>query len=197
MSVSLYDALKSSYGDRRSKEKLKNAGYNYDSMLSNHNQQVWYNPNDKKMLFNVAGTHNLKDWGTDLYLALGSLKNTNRYKEAQNTLNEAKRKYGNNIKTNITGHSLGSSIGQKITSKNDNDKFYGLDAGYTIGQKTRSYNGNQQHYRTDGDIVSLLGSGAKNMTTLKNPNLKTGIVPLDVLKSHNVENIKDENIFID
>jgi len=196
MSINLHDALKSSYGDKRSKEKLRNAGYKYDSMLSNHNQQVWYNPNDKKMLFNVAGTHNLKDWGTDVYLAMGKLKNTNRYKEAQRTLNEAKRKYGNDIKTNITGHSLGSSIGQKITSKKDNDKFYGLDAGYTIGQKTRSYNGNQQHYRTKGDVVSLLGSNAKNMTTLKNPNIKTGIVPIDALKSHNVDNIKEQNIFI-
>ena len=31
MSVNLYDALKSSYGNRKSKEQLKNAGYNYGS----------------------------------------------------------------------------------------------------------------------------------------------------------------------
>lgn len=73
MSINLYDALKSSYGDKRSKEQLRNAGFNYDSMLSNHNQQVWFNPNSKKLLYNVAGTHNLTDWGTDLWLALGGL----------------------------------------------------------------------------------------------------------------------------
>jgi hypothetical protein len=48
--VSLYDALQSSYGDKQSQSKLANAGYKYDSMLSNHNQQVWYNPNEKKLL---------------------------------------------------------------------------------------------------------------------------------------------------
>jgi hypothetical protein len=62
MSVNLYDTLKSSYGDKKARQQLANAGYKYDSMLSNHNQQVWYNPNDKKLLYNIAGTHNVKDW---------------------------------------------------------------------------------------------------------------------------------------
>ena len=79
--LTLYDALKSSYGDVQARDKLKSAGYNYDSMLSNHNQQVWVNPNEKKLLYNVAGTHNLSDWGTDAYLAVGKLKSTNRYRE--------------------------------------------------------------------------------------------------------------------
>ena len=192
MSVNLYDALKSSYGNRKSKEQLKNAGYNYDSMLSNHNQQVWYNPNTKKMLFNIAGTHNLKDWGTDLYLALGKLKDTNRYKEADKILSEAKRKYGNDIQTNITGHSLAGAIGQYIGDKND--KVYTLDKGATIGQKTRS---NENAYRTDGDIVSLLNANSTRMKTLNNYNKATGLIPLDILKAHNVENIKNHNIFID
>lgn len=192
MSVNLYDALKSSYGNKRSQEQLKSAGYNYDSMLSNHNQQVWYNPNTKKMLFNVAGTHNLKDWGTDLWLAFGGLKNTNRYKEASKTLDQAKRKYGNDIKTNITGHSLGGSISQYIAGKND--KVYTLDKGATIGQKTRS---NENAYRTDGDIVSALNANSTRMKTLNNYNKAQGFLPLDILKAHDVDNIKKSNIFID
>jgi hypothetical protein len=59
MSVNLYDALKSSYGDKKSKDNLSKAGYKYDSFLSNRNQQVWYHPNEKKLMVNVAGTHNL------------------------------------------------------------------------------------------------------------------------------------------
>ena len=86
MSIKLYDALKSSYGDKQAKDHLTQAGYKYDSMLSNHNQQVWYNPNEKKLLYNVAGTHNLTDWGTDAYLLAGKLKDTNRYKEADSIL---------------------------------------------------------------------------------------------------------------
>ncbi len=192
MSVNLYDALKSSYGNKQSQEKLRNAGYNFDSMLSNHNQQVWYNPNTKKMLFNVAGTHNLKDWGTDLYLALGKLKDTNRYKEARNILNQAKQKYGSDIKTDITGHSLGGAVSQYIAGKDD--KVYTLDKGATIGQKTRS---NENAYRTSGDIVSALNANSTRMKTLNNYNKSTGFIPMDILKAHNVENIKNDGIFID
>lgn len=190
--INLHDALKSSYGDRKARDQLKNSGYNYDSMLSNHNQQVWYNPNTKKMLFNVAGTHNLKDWGTDLYLAFGGLKSTNRYKEANKTLSEAKQKYGNDIKTNITGHSLGGSIAQYIGDKND--KVYTLDKGATIGQKTRT---NENAYRTSGDIVSAMNANSTRMKTLNNNNKATGLIPLDILKAHDVNNIKDSKIFID
>jgi hypothetical protein len=39
----------------------------------------------------VAGTHNISDWWTDLYLAAGKLKSTNRYKEADKVLKEAKK----------------------------------------------------------------------------------------------------------
>ena len=192
MSIKLYDALKSYTRDKKSQQQLKNAGYNYDSMLSNHNQQVWYNPNTKKMLFNVAGTHNLKDWGTDLYLAFGKLKDTNRYKEARNILNEAKRKYGNDIETKISGHSLGGAIAQYVGGKDD--KVYTLDKGATIGQKTRS---NENAYRTSGDIVSALNANSTRMNTLNNYNKSTGFIPLDILKAHNVENIKNDNIFVD
>ena len=186
--LTLYDALKSSYGDVQARDKLKSAGYNYDSMLSNHNQQVWVNPNEKKLLYNVAGTHNLTDWGTDAYLAAGKLKSTNRYKEADNILSQAKHKY-NGFETTLTGHSLGSTIANQIGSKGS-DKVFALDGGFTIGQKITS-NPNFHNYRTSSDVVSLLGSGSSNMKTLANPNwLK------DPLNSHNVENIKNENIFI-
>lgn len=192
MSINLYDALKSSYGDKRSKEQLRNAGFNYDSMLSNHNQQVWFNPNSKKLLYNVAGTHNLSDWGTDLWLALGGLKNTDRYKEASKILDEAKRKYGYDVQTSITGHSLGGSIAQYIAGKND--KVYTLDKGATIGQKTRS---NENAYRTTGDLVSALNANSTRMKTLKNNTLPTGSLASDIYNAHDVNNIKDEGIFID
>lgn len=191
MSVNLYDALKSSYGDKKARQQLTNAGYQYDSMLSNRNQQVWYNPNDRKLLYNIAGTHNIKDVGTDVYLAVGKLKDTNRYKEAKQTLENAKLKYGKDITTNITGHSLGGAIAQYIGNKND--KVYTLDKGSTIGQKTRS---NENAYRTSGDVVSVLSTGATRMKTLENRNRATGFLPFDTLKAHNVENIRKEGIQI-
>jgi hypothetical protein len=63
----------------------------------------------------------------------------------------------------------------------------------TIGQKTRS---NTTHYRNAGDLVSLFGANAKHTVNLKNPNFQTGIIPLDALNSHNVDNIKNNKIFV-
>lgn len=189
--INLFDVLKNSY--RNKSDAFNKQGYQYDKELSNHNQQVYFNPDSKKMLVSVAGTHNLRDWGTDAWLAFGGLKSTNRYKEAKDVLNRARQKY-NPSETSVSGHSLGGSIAQGIASKDD--KVYALDSGYTIGQKTRSHNGNFQHFRTAGDAVSLLSEGAKNMKTLQNPNRNTGIMALDALKAHDVKNISNSNIYI-
>ena len=166
MTINLKTAIKSSYGDRKSKKKILAEGYIKDKKLSSDNQKVFYNPENKKLLVNVAGTHNLKDVITDVNLAFGNLKNTSRYKEAKKVLEKAKKKY-NDADVTVTGHSLGGSIGSGITSKKD--KFLGFDSGYTLGQQTRGYDGNHQHYRTAGDLVSILGAGAKNMKTLEGP----------------------------
>ncbi len=49
--VNLYDVLKNSYSNKKKQmDGLKRNGYNYDSMLSNHNQQVYFNPNDRKLI---------------------------------------------------------------------------------------------------------------------------------------------------
>ena len=187
----MYDAVQSSYGNKKSKQSIESKGFKFDKSLSNGNQQVYYNPTNKQMLFNVAGTHNLSDWGTDMYLALGKLKDTNRYKEAKNTLAKAKQKY-NPTNTAVTGHSLGGTISQYVANKND--KVFTLDKGATIGQKIRK---NENAFRTSGDAVSLLNSNSKRMTTLSNPNMRTSILPLDILNSHSSENIKKSGINID
>ena len=69
--VSLYDAIHSSYHPEEEKQNLANKGYVYDKDLSNHNQSVYYNPNENKLMYNVAGTHNMNDWGTNAMLAIG------------------------------------------------------------------------------------------------------------------------------
>ena len=189
--ISLHQALKNSYASRdKQKGAFKNQGYVFDSDLSNDNEQVYYNPNQKKLLYTVAGTHNLSDVGTDLWLLGGHLKDTNRYKEASRVLEKAKKRY-NPQQTSIASHSLGGSISQYIAGKND--KVFTLDKGATFGQKTRS---NEKAFRTSGDLVSVLNANSKNMTTLRNPNYKTRILPIDILNSHNVDNIKKNKIFV-
>lgn len=202
MSVNLAKVIKVGYKSKEKQSKVMNRyGYKIDKDLSNDNQQVYYNPNEKKLLYNVAGTHNVSDVGTDIYLGLGKLKDTNRYKTADETLKKAKSKYGVTNAT-ITGHSLGGGIAQGIAKPED--KEYSLNAGYTIGQKTKG--GNQHNYRTQGDVVSLLGAGSKNLKTIgKKDNtsilgsfLKGGIVGVgtNLLKSHKPETIKKEDVFV-
>jgi hypothetical protein len=157
-----------------------------DIDLSNGNEQTYYNKDTNKLIYNIAGTHNLNDVGTDIYLAIGNIKGTNRYKEADRTLKLARDKY-NNPNVSVMGHSLGGTIAQYIGKKNDN--VITLDSGYTLGQKTRGTS-----YRTSGDIVSLLGSGATHQHTLKNNNLiNSGL--LGTYYAHNVDNIKNSGIY--
>lgn len=187
--VPLYDVLKAGY-DKTRRNDLNKYGYNYDSMLSNSNQQVYFNPNENKLLVNVAGTHNLQDVGTDIYLAFGDLKSTNRYKQARDTLNKAKEKYGVDSAT-VTGDSLGGAVSQYIAGKNDKAITY--NKGSTIGQKTR---GNESAYRIEGDVVSLLSSNAKRSKTLDN-KAKTTFNPItNILNRHYVDNLKGRDIFI-
>ena len=189
--IKLYDAIQNSYAKKdKQKDAFKNQGYIFDSDLSDDNNQVYYNNNDKKMLYTVAGSHNLKDAVTDAYLLGGNLKSTSRYKNSEENLRKAKAKY-NPEQTTIAGHSLGGSIGQYIAGANDS--VVSLDKGATFGTKTRS---NETAYRTKGDLVSVLNGNSTRMTNLKNPNFQTGILPIDILNAHNVSNIKDEDIFI-
>lgn len=188
---SFYDALKASYNSPHEQmTSLSRYGYDRDKELSNHNQQAYYNKTTKKLLYSVSGTHNLHDWGTNAYLAVGKIKDTNRYKSADEGLKKAKQKYGVDNAT-IYGHSLGGTIAGYIGSKNDTVKT--LDKGATIGQKVRS---NEKAYRTALDPVSLLNIGSKHMTTLPNRNKKiiTGVLPVDAvvngIRAHNVDSIK-------
>jgi len=192
----LHDVLKNSYAKNKSKTMK---GYNLDENLSNHNQQVYYNPTKKSLLlsgtgthnFNDDGTYNFNDIGTDFYLGIGKLKDTNRYKEADKTLKKAKEKYGVN-KAIITGHSLFGTIAGYIGNP-DVDSIYTLDKGATIGQPVRK---NEHAYRSKGDVVSLLNSNDPNITNLINPNQQTGRFIKDSLKAHNVDNIKYNNIHL-
>jgi hypothetical protein len=83
MPVSLYDGIYASY---HPVDALgKNKKYIKDKSLSSDNQQVYVKKlkNGKnKLLYSVAGTHNLSDVVTDGYLAVGKLKDTSRYKQA-------------------------------------------------------------------------------------------------------------------
>ena len=183
---SLHEVIKLSYADKqKQQEGLKHHGYNYDSRLSNDNHQVYYNPNEEKLIFSVTGTHKPSDWLTNAYLGVGKLKDTTRYQESEKALKEAKQHY-NPKSVSITGHSQGGTTASYIAQPSDN--VFTLDKGTTINQ---GYRNNEKAYRTNNDVVSVLGVLNKNMVTLGNKNLFK-----DPLNAHNVDNIKDEEIYV-
>ena len=191
--LKLHKVLKLSYdNNEQHQQNMKKNGYAYDSMLSNKNEKVYYNPTQNKLLVSVAVTDKFspQDIITDVYLGLGKLQDTSRYKHAHQTILDAKKKYNVNNAT-LAGHSMGASIVSYAGSKGDT--IYTLDKGATIGTKTRS---RERAYRSAGDAVSALAANAKNMTTLGSNNyLKDGVV-MGALKAHNVSNIKQNKIYI-
>lgn len=243
-SPSLYDTLRVGYlpSETKQGQEMAKFGYVIDKKLSNDNQQVYYNPETKKLLYNVTGSHNLTDWvNSDLKLALGirknegkpilergiekllpdswkkgfdrgyenifgGLKDTTRYKQADETLKAAKAKYQPSD-VSLSGHSLGARIIQDIAKKDD--KVYALDAGSTIGQSVKG-GPNRNIYRTAGDVVSGTTAWNPAVKTLANPHTSK-ILPalfsgdprkiavagaIDSYNAHSIENIKGSNIFV-
>jgi hypothetical protein len=241
--LSLYDSLRIGYLPENKKgSEISKYGYQIDKGLSNENQQVYYNPENKKLLYNVTGSHSLDDWlNSDLKLALGIRKNTgkpiiergiekllpdawkksfdrryentfggfkdtDRYKQADETLKAAKAKY-NPADVSISGHSLGGRIAQDIAKKDD--KVYALDAGSTIGQTVKS-GPNRNIYRTAGDVVSGTTAWNPAVKTLANPHTSKLLPALfsrsapqiavaaaiDSFNAHSIENIKGSRIYV-
>ena len=70
----LYDALRVGYlpTEKQQGREMQKFGYMIDNKLSNDNQQVYFNPESKKLLYNVTGSKSLTDWvNADAKLALG------------------------------------------------------------------------------------------------------------------------------
>ncbi len=175
----LFTGLKASYGDQNATSRLQQTGWEKDKELSDHRNQVYFNPSEGKIMMSVAGTHNAKDWLTDVALAMGNLKSTKRYQSAKKTLEKAKLKYEKQDAT-VIGHSLGGSIAQKVAGKND--RVLAVDSGFTIGEKVKK---GHTAIRSKGDLVSIFGNGQKTIGKWKNP-----------LHAHRLKNIKSQKIFI-
>lgn len=165
-------------------------GYVLDRKLSDHNNRIYYNPTDKKLLHNVVGSHTLHDWVDNAKLAIGyGFKESNRYKTSHKKLRQAKEKY-NVDNAIIVGHSQGGFTAGMISGKND--KVVTLNKAATIGQKVRN---NETHYRTK-DMVSLLNARSKHTVNLQPNNIQTGINPIDTYNNHLVSAIKNKKIII-
>jgi pimeloyl-ACP methyl ester carboxylesterase len=147
-------AAEAGYGDEKAIKKLKKRGFEKKD-FSTDEVQVY--ENDGNYLVNVRGTANLADWGTDVYLAAGHLKDTSRYQRAKEIADKVRAQPG--VKSvSFVGHSLGGAIAQYIAKGDEQVTAY--NAGYTIGQPTRQ---NTKAYRRSWDIVSALGSNQRTV----------------------------------
>ena len=185
--LDLYDVLKNSYGDEKTQEEFAKAeGYILDKSLSSPTEQFYYNPEKNKLLMSVRGTASLDDVKTDFNMLRGKLKDTERYKQADRKLKEAKEKYSG-YDTTIAGHSLGAAIGSRIAS--GSDKVISFNQG-DMGGKT---NKNETKIRTSGDIISALGSWGSHTLNMGGRRLTN---PLDWYDAHNLKTIKGKGFII-
>jgi len=185
--LKLYNALKIGYlrDERKEKKRLKRFGYVLNPELTTREHTVAYNPNERKLLYISNGTDfsNSDDVANDLIGIFGASKLSKRREEEKATLNRAKALYKPKH-TTLVSHSLGSQFTNYIATPTDRviqyDPF--LNANSTVRK-------NVHNYRTEGDIVSMFAP-KENTTTLK------AIGSMNPLKSHNLDNIRNEFIFV-
>lgn len=193
--LSLFQALSAGYKRDlgKAQKKLSKHGYVVDTELSDSRERVVaYNKDKGKILFIENGTDptNLKDLKTDVGLGLGKLPQDKRIANAKEALVKAKEKYKAVNGTVLVGHSLGGGITNSIAG--GGDKVINYNPAYTVGQTAR---GNITNYRTKGDVVSLFAPSSNTKVLDNNVKGTSGVDHL--LKTHALENIRNEGIFVD
>jgi hypothetical protein len=138
--------------------------HHLDKDLSNMETKVFADEGGNPLILH-RGTANLKDIGTDLLVAAGLGKYSNRLKKARNITKKTEEKYGK------AANSVGSSLGGWIAENSGNhgsiktyNKAVGLGDLFTTKNKKR-----QTDIRVKGDLVSLLGKTQNsNKKTIQN-----------------------------
>lgn len=182
----LRDVVKSSYGHKSAIKKLENLGFQKDSELSNHNQSVFYSPEHKKAIVSIAGTHNMKDIMTDIGFAFtGNVKNTDRYKEAEETYRKTRGKYKPES-VSIVSHSLGGAVGSELPLLDPRDRIVTYNkASHPLFSKTKPHEINTRAF---GDLVSLASKFHPRTITFSHHQLNPlGAHSSDALKDLNFE----------
>lgn len=187
----LYDLLKVGYSNDKKKQQEwgQQNGYTLDTDLSNKKHQFYTN-NDGHLIHTINGTQNnnlasiIRDWNTNLQIALGRGEKTDRFKQEKNALEKAKKRH-NPKETTIVSHSQGAFHATRIGDKDD--KIITYNGAFTNPVVKK----NNQNIRTFFDPVSLLSIGTKNTKTIPlNSNFR-GFVD-----SHGIKHLKDSNIKI-
>lgn len=195
--LSLYKALKIGYlrNERKQKKRLKKFGFRIDTELSNKERLIAFNPTTNKVIFVENGSQFnpikdvnqfREDWLNNITsIPTGSFTYTPRFQEAKNAYLKAKKKYGEDKKFELVGHSQSAITVNELAGKNDTGVTYN---GAFLKQKD---NPNVTNYRSANDVVSLFAN-PNDMRTLNQPNLRTQ----NFYQAHAIDNIKQLPIFI-
>jgi len=182
----------------KAQKQLDPYGYKLDQSISTQENKAFYNPYSNKLVFTVAGTNPLapRDIATDLYLAFAGnagLKATNRYKEAETALNQARAKYPK-AKTTLAAHSLGASIISNLANPTEQVRGFGKGSGL-FSPITAPL---EKSYRTFGDPLSYT-SGAQNIPAFipkKTANLRANQQVNYPKTPHSYSNLSSGSYFI-
>jgi hypothetical protein len=196
--LSLHKALRIGYlrNEKKQQKRLKKYGYVLDKELTDNQHVVAYSPFSGKVLFINNGSESnplnttqfIKDWRTNIMnVPTGTFGYTQRFQEDKNTYMKAKKKYGEDKKFELVGHSQGAISVNELASGKDQGLTYN---GSLVKQKD---NPNVTNYRHPNDIVSAF-SNPTDMKTLfqQQPNMRT----LNPLAAHGVESVRAAPIFI-
>jgi hypothetical protein len=159
---SLKGLLNKSY-DKKPENYLE---YEVDKELSGQRVQVYKNNKTGQVIVSHRGTQGIHDIGNDLKYALGfDLKNTERFKHAEDIQRKAEAKYGAENITTI-GHSLGSKLARDVGQ--NSKEVIELNPAYNIPDALKKKSDKTYSIRTKYDPVSFLMpliKGTDNKTT--------------------------------
>lgn len=132
--------------------------------LSTHETVTYVNPITRQAVVSFRGSTTREDWlVTDTALAVGKLQDTARFQRAKQDLDNAKSNL-KNYSIYLTGHSLGSRLGEDLSDTPGVKDHTGFNTGYGIAdmipeqyKPARYKHANSRSYINKRDYVSMSG----------------------------------------
>jgi hypothetical protein len=193
--LNLYEVLKNGYDYARKPENLQNyasqRGFMLDGQLSNKHHQILYNKAQDKLIHNVVGTQDNKDWYNNIKIGIALGKHTDRYKEEKRTHEEAIKKY-KPIDTTVVGHSQGGYHAGELAKDFKGLKAITYNKATPIVGKSEPDSKHETHYKTLFDPVSI-----KKIPYLERSTKYIYSNPLrGLLYEHSLEPLKNNSIHV-
>jgi len=170
-----------------SKRSTNIKGFQYQPNLSDPEMAVYRNRNTNELVIGHRGSSNMDDVKTDLRLAVGGIKRTDRYRRDKDKVEDAIRAYPDS-KLVFTGHSLGGTQAIEMLRNHPNGRAVVFNAGHTPFRDGSVKHDDITYYTKKGDAVSMLGANAyKNVKYLDNDDKG------NFISNHLMSNFDDKN----